>query len=177
MLKNPIAYIVFLLGVVLQPAMAADSSKLTLTVTGKISSEKVRQEKDPKAKDPAPKQDVSMKTLEVHISSVSATDPGPLKVKCSLLARDIGAKTKIVQKEFTLDTQLENHQATVKTEPVKFANAPAYTTKKGEKVEASGQDYRGFEVLVMNAAGDVIGKAYSSPAIEEEIEKEAKEKK
>lgn len=184
MAKNPIVAALFVLGGLVSPLMAADPPKLTLTVTGKIvSGEKVREKKDRKdePKKDEIKKEVINKTLEVRISSTAAVDPGPLTVKCNILGRDLGTKDKVLHKEVTAETKLEGREVTVKLPPVEFVTTEAGTKKgadgKQEKVEASGNDYRGFEILVSNAAGEVIGKGYSSPAIAEDIEREAKAKK
>ncbi|MGC4014152.1 MAG: hypothetical protein QM755_06470 [Luteolibacter sp.] len=118
------------------------------------------------------------KTLEIRITSTRSEDPGLLTVKCVFLGRDIATKQKVVYKETTLETRLSGREISVRSEPVVFETSNGGTTKgaDGKPVNAgpSGVDYRGYQILVSNAAGEVVGKAYSSPAIQEDIERDEK---
>lgn len=164
----------FAVSALLQPAFA-EAPRLTLTVTAKVDSKTTRQD----AKPDQPKKETLTKTLEVRISSTGKADPGPLKVKATFLGRSI-TKEKITHKEVTADATLQNGQAVVKMEPVDYETAAAYTKKEADgstkKYEATGVDYRGYVIEVSNAAGEVIGKAFSSPALADEAEREARKK-
>lgn len=165
---------IFAVGALLQPALA-QAPRLTLSVAAKMDSKTTRED----AKPDHPKKEIITKTLEVKISSSGKADPGPLKVKAIFLGRTT-AKEKVTHKEVTADATLQNGQAVVKMEPVAFEMASAYSKKEADgsmkKVEAAGVDYRGYVIEVSNAAGEVIGKAFSSPALADEAEREARRK-
>jgi hypothetical protein len=175
MSKTLLCSALFAVGALLQPAFA-EAPRLTLSVAAKVDSKTTRED----AKPDQPKKEVVTKTLEVKISSTGKADPGPLKVKATFLGRAI-TKEKITHKEVTADVTLENGQAVVKMDPVDFESASAYSKKEADgstkKIEATGTDYRGYIIEVTNAAGEVIGKAFSSPALEDEAEREARKKK
>jgi hypothetical protein len=175
MSKTLLCSALFAVGALLQPAFA-EAPRLTLSVAAKVDSKTTRED----AKPDQPKKEVVTKTLEVKISSTGKADPGPLKVKATFLGRSI-TKEKITHKEVTADVTLENGQAVVKMDPVDFESASAYSKKEADgstkKIEATGTDYRGYIIEVTNAAGEVIGKAFSSPALEDEAEREARKKK
>jgi hypothetical protein len=176
MSKTLLCSAVFAVGALLQPAFA-EAPRLTLSVAAKVDSKTTRED----AKPEQPKKETVTKTLEVRISPTSkAVDPGPLQVKATFLGRSI-TKEKITHKEVTADATLQNGQAVVKMDPVDYETASAYTKKEADgstkKIEATGTDYRGYIIEVTNAAGEVIGKAFSSPALEDEAEREARKKK
>jgi hypothetical protein len=175
MSKTLLCSALFAVGALLQPAFA-EAPRLTLSVAAKVDSKTTRED----AKPDQPKKEVVTKTLEVKISSTGKADPGPLKVKAAFLGRSI-TKEKITHKEVTADATLQNGQAVVKMDPVDFESASAYSKKEADgstkKIEATGTDYRGYIIEVTNSAGEVIGKAFSSPALEDEAEREARKKK
>jgi len=159
------------------PLLLAETSPppgATLTVSGKMVASGKVNDRGLGAK-AGGKQEGTSKTLEIRITSTSSVDPGLLTVKCSFLGRDIATKQKVVYKETSLETRLSGREIVVRSEPVVFETSGGGVIKgpdgKPVKVAQSGVDYRGYQILVSNEAGDVIGKAYSSPAIQEDVEK------
>jgi hypothetical protein len=174
-LKNLMVWMMAL-GILCPLAEAAPPT--SVNVVARVTSERIRdkKDKDADAKKDAPKKDGSVKRMEIRISVLGSVEPDVLTVKCAWLGRDVATKDKVLLKEDSQEAKLEGNQVVVVPPPAEFVTTEVMKKDASGKStkEASGSDYRGWRVLVYNSAGTLIGKAYSSPAIEEDEERQNK---
>lgn len=174
-LKNLMVWMM-MLGILSPLAEAAPPT--SVNVVARVTSERVRdkKDKDADAQKDAPKKEGSVKRMEIRVSVLGSVEPDLLTVKCAWFGRDAATRDKILLKEDSQEAKLEGNQVVVVPPPAEFVITEA--TKKdasGKSTkEVSGNDYRGWRVLIYNSAGTLVGKAYSSPAIEEDEERQNK---
>jgi hypothetical protein len=175
-LKNLMVWMMTL-GILSPLAEAAPPT--SVNVVARVTSERVRdkKDKDADAKKDAPKKEGSVKRMEVRISVLGSVEPDVLTVKCAWFGRDAATKDKVLLKEDSQEAKLDGNQVVVVPPPAEFVitEAPKKDANdKDKKAGPTGCDYRGWRVMVYNSTGTLVGKAYSSPAIEEDEERQNK---